>query len=83
MWIWRAPIPLGLQAAGSSVACAWREVPVSFDADNAARDTALAAGQPKVDEPKPVEPAQQRPLGRRVRALAARTARRPTARWRR
>ena len=46
---------------------------MSFDADNAARDTALAAGQPKVDEPKPVEPAQQRPLGRRVRALAARS----------
>jgi GTP diphosphokinase / guanosine-3',5'-bis(diphosphate) 3'-diphosphatase len=46
---------------------------VSFDADNAARDTALAADQPKVDEPKPVEPAQQRPLGRRVRALAARS----------
>jgi GTP pyrophosphokinase len=56
---------------------------VSFDADHAARDTALAADQPKVDEPKvdepevdqprQAEPAPPRPLGRRVRALAARS----------
>jgi GTP diphosphokinase / guanosine-3',5'-bis(diphosphate) 3'-diphosphatase len=49
---------------------------VSSDADHAARDTALAAGQPRSDEaeqPQVAEPTPQRPLGRRVRALAARS----------
>jgi GTP diphosphokinase / guanosine-3',5'-bis(diphosphate) 3'-diphosphatase len=58
-------------------ACAsWREVPVSSDADHAARDTALAADHPRTDEAeqqRAAEPTPQRPLGRRVRALAARS----------
>jgi GTP diphosphokinase / guanosine-3',5'-bis(diphosphate) 3'-diphosphatase len=48
---------------------------VSSDADPA-RDTALAADQPRreeAEEPHVAEAAPQRPLGRRVRALAARS----------
>jgi GTP pyrophosphokinase len=44
-----------------------------LEADHPARDTAVAADQPKAEEPRLAEPAQQRPLGRRVRALAARS----------
>ena len=46
---------------------------MSLEADHPARDTAVAADQPKAEEPRLAEPAQQRPLGRRVRALAARS----------
>ncbi|HEV8167669.1 MAG TPA: hypothetical protein VGR74_25045, partial [Actinomycetota bacterium] len=49
---------------------------MSFDADHAPRDTALTADQPRpeeVEEPQGAEQSQQGPLGRRVRALAARS----------
>ena len=49
---------------------------MSSDADHAARDTALAADHPRTDEAeqqRAAEPTPQRPLGRRVRALAARS----------